>query len=277
MTRHTRVLIARMGVVAWAAVASTVAAVGSVQVPIAEEPRHRPVFENAVVRVLDVNVLAGDVTLDHLHDHDVVTVSISGSETRTKAVDKPWGDIRPIRPPGGASVTDYADRPEAHRVENVGTGLFRLIAVENLRRRGWSSGPAVTAPVTGPATAPATPPATPPATTPSTESRAFQAYDVRLSGAVDRTHHRHSAPVLAVLVRGAVSTGALSAEGASTGGVATAVAGGRDGSQTIAGGTDAKGRTFVTPGQVFFVPAGEPHLLTREGVADAYVVEVELR
>jgi hypothetical protein len=245
-----RALVGLTGVLTLATIVT-----GRAQVPIVQEPRHRPVFENAVVRVLDVNVPAGDTTLDHIHDHDVVTVSISASETRTRPVGKPWGDVRPKRAPGGASVTEYADRPEAHRVENLGKGLFRLIAIENVRRRGWSSGPAVTGP----------------ATTPSTESRAFRAYDIRLSGSADRTSHRHEAPVLAVLVQGSVVANPVANPAASP--VASAAVRGMG-----ASGTGSEGRsTFAAPGQVFFVPAGTAHSLARVDGRDAYVVEIEVR
>ena len=74
------------------------------QVPVTKEPRHRVAFENAELRILDVNVPPGDTTLDHLHDRDIVTVSMNdGTDTRLQSVKlaPPLTHHRP-RPPNGA-------------------------------------------------------------------------------------------------------------------------------------------------------------------------------
>ena len=46
-------------------------------VEISGEPRHHPKFENEYVRIWDVTVPVGDVTLWHAHRNDNVVVSLS--------------------------------------------------------------------------------------------------------------------------------------------------------------------------------------------------------
>ena len=61
------------------AAASVVAA----QVPVSKEPRHHVTFENPQLRILDVNIPPGDKSLDHRHDLDIATVSMTmGTTTR---------------------------------------------------------------------------------------------------------------------------------------------------------------------------------------------------
>src|SRR5262245_39440416 len=56
------------------------------QIPVTKEPHHHVTFENSQFRILDVNVPPGESTLDHSHDRDLVTVSMSnGAETRAQA------------------------------------------------------------------------------------------------------------------------------------------------------------------------------------------------
>ena len=110
------------------------------QVPVNQEPHHRVVYENADLRVLDVNVPVGDSTLDHRHERDIVTVSMTGgTRTRLTSPGQPAGAIRPPRPLADATVAEYAGKPDSHKVENVGDSPYQLFAVENLQAR--SAGP----------------------------------------------------------------------------------------------------------------------------------------
>jgi len=219
-------------------------AVGAAQVPVTQEPRHRVVFENAQFRILDVNIPAGDTTLDHSHDRDIATVSMSsGADTRGQSPGQPWSPVRPRRPLGNAGVTEYAGKPGSHRIENVGATPYQLFAVENLRPGNWSASAPLTAA----------------GTTLAIEGRAFRVYDVRLVPTLSQTSHVHRAASIAVLVSGqAISEGAE-------------------------GKPDAKPpmpvglKQLVQPGQWVFIPQGESHHLVRFGVGDAHVVEIELR
>jgi quercetin dioxygenase-like cupin family protein len=105
-------------------------------VSIEQEPRHRPVFRAGAVRILDVQIPPGDVTLYHIHDTAILYVPISISATDTQILGKEWLGLGPndrSRFTGlvVASDTSYAQTPLTHRVKNVGQSLFRLIAITN--------------------------------------------------------------------------------------------------------------------------------------------------
>lgn len=109
-------------------------------VMVHEEPRHRLVHETPDLRVLDVQIQAGDTTLFHTHDTPITYVTIGTSSTDQMALGGTWNNTQPRTPPPGRvgavrAVQSYAERPLTHRVTNVGGTLFRLIAVPS-RRRG---------------------------------------------------------------------------------------------------------------------------------------------
>ena len=159
--------------------------VAAMQVPVTKDPRHRLVFENAQFRILDVNIPPGDASLDHLHEHDIVTVSMTpGTETRIETAGQPAGAVRPPRPLGDATVAEYTGKPQSHKVTNVGKTAYQLFAVENLRASGWTTSPALSDA----------------ATKITRESRAFKIYDVQLSLAHSQTSHTHAVPTIAVLL-----------------------------------------------------------------------------
>ena len=103
-------------------------------------------FEDARLRVLDVNIPPGVTTLDHSHDHDLVTVSIGQADTRIRTPGADWGAVRPRRPLGDTSTVEYAGKQGVHTIQNVGPDPYRLIAVENVKQSGWHGPPAVAAP-----------------------------------------------------------------------------------------------------------------------------------
>jgi len=220
------------------------ASLAAAQVPVTQEPRHRLVFENAQFRVLDVNVPPGDTTLDHLHDSDIVTVSMNGgTATRTQAPGQPWSQARPGRPAGNAAVAEYFSKPESHRVENLGATPYQLFAVENRGRGGWSTGAPLSAA----------------ATTLAIESRAFRIYDVRLARETSQTSHVHAVPTVAVLING------------------KAMSEGSEGPKTPGPSAPVGLRQLDQPGQWVFVPHGESHHLVRLGTGDVHLVEIEVR
>ena len=105
-------------------------------VAVQDEPRHRQVFHQGSVRILDVQIAAGDVTLYHTHDTAILYVPISLSPTDTQILGQQWLGVRGTdrsRFEGLVVATDtsYAVRPLTHRVKNVGPGPFRLIAITN--------------------------------------------------------------------------------------------------------------------------------------------------
>jgi hypothetical protein len=218
--------------------------IAAAQVPLSREPSHRVMFENADLRVLDVNIPPNSATLEYRHDFDIATVSMtSGTPTRLQLAGQAWGQVRPPRPLGDATALEYVGKPESHRLENVGAGAYRLFAVENLRTSGWSTMPAASGG----------------ATTLTTTSRAFRIYDLRLGREISQTSHTHAVPTIGVLVSGAVLS-----DGPDT--------------QAKANPSAPVGIKQLTElGQWIFVPRGDTHHIVRLGAADARVVEIEVR
>jgi hypothetical protein len=213
------------------------------QVPLTKEPRHRVTFENAQMRIFDVNIPPGDASLDHRHDRDIVTVSMTGgTETRIQNTGQAWTTRAP-RPLGDATVAEYADKPGSHKVENTGTSAYQLFAVENLKASGWTTTPAVTGL----------------ATKLMTEARSFRIYDVRLGQPTAQASHTHAVPTVAVLIAGKVMS-----DGPDTHAKANAPA--------------AVGlKQLDQPGQWVLIPQGDTHHVVRLGTADARLLEIEIR
>ena len=177
MARHAAIVT--FVVAAWTALAAQV-------IPVGKEPHHRVVFEDAQLRVLDVNIPAGVTTLDHSHDHDLLTVSIGQADTRIRTPGSDWGPVRARRALGDVSTVDYAGQRGVHTIQNVGPDPYRLIAVENVRQSGWHATPAVGA--QGVRTA--------------AESRSFRASSIALEAARPSVTRTLPVPSVVVLVTG---------------------------------------------------------------------------
>jgi hypothetical protein len=218
-------------------------AVVAAQVPLSKEPRHHMTFENPQLRIIDVNIPPGDKSLDHRHDLDIVTVSMTdGTPTRVQSSGQPATD-RPSRPLGDATATEYAGKAQSHIVENLGKNPYQLFAVENLKTSGWSTAAAAHGL----------------ATKMTTESRAFRLYDVSLSRETSQTSHTHAVPTIAVLISGVVMS---------------------DGPDTQAKanpGAPVGLKQLTQPGQWILVPPGDTHHVVRLGGGIARVVEIEVR
>jgi hypothetical protein len=161
----------------------------STTIPVDREPRHRILYADAQLRVLEVAVPPNDTTLAHLHTHDLATVNIENGPTRTRDAGQDWGTVR-ARTVGGVNVTEYTLAPMAHEVQTVGDKAYRLTGVENLKDGGWSALPAIAGS----------------GLTVAAESRAFRAYDLRLGPSAASTH-THQVPVAIVVVDGTIDAG----------------------------------------------------------------------
>ena len=53
-------------------------------VPVHEEPHHRQLFQRGAVRILDMQIPAGDASAFHRHDWPVLLVGLSSSRTRRR-------------------------------------------------------------------------------------------------------------------------------------------------------------------------------------------------
>lgn len=112
-------------------------------VPVFEEPRHHLVVDTPTLRILDIQIPPGDTTLFHMHNSAMIYVPISSSRTRNQNLGEDWPapgaapaaapaaptPARPGRINGGAN---YVEKPTTHRVNNIGTTLFRLIGIANM-------------------------------------------------------------------------------------------------------------------------------------------------
>ena len=173
-------------------------------VPVHQEPRHRLVFDSPGTRMLDVQIPPGDTTLFHTHSDPILYVTMSTSQTRSQNLGAEWSGtastapaaavepaaarVVPSNPPGRMfGVTSYGDKPQTHRVNNVGSSLYRLIATTN-------SSPGD----------PSTEPSADFAAKPELDNRWFRAYRWTLT-AEPTEEHRHVNPVSIVLVNGAAS------------------------------------------------------------------------
>jgi quercetin dioxygenase-like cupin family protein len=162
----------------------------SAQVPVEQEPRHHLSFENEFLAVLEPQIPAGDTTLEHLHAHDDATVCIHGSQVRAKQPGGEWSNPGAVCVPGNVGFTEYTGKSRSHTVQNVGTGVYHLTLVENLRANEWTNFEPIA--VAGMKVV--------------KENRAFRAYDVQLPGA-GVPAHSHQVPTVVIVVSGQVSSG----------------------------------------------------------------------
>jgi quercetin dioxygenase-like cupin family protein len=86
-------------------------------VNIVDEPRHRTVHVDGLIRLLDVQINPGDTTLPHTHDAAILYTFISNGAGPL------YGRV--------SSITSYVEEQYTHRVSNEGPGLFRIIALAN--------------------------------------------------------------------------------------------------------------------------------------------------
>ena len=89
-------------------------------VPVDQEPQHKVVFKNDYVRVLDAILPPGYVTLNHRHDVDNVSVTISNGRDGADSS-------------RGIGRAGFARGGYAHSVTNSGSKVMRFIVVEVLK------------------------------------------------------------------------------------------------------------------------------------------------
>lgn len=95
------------------------------------EPYHHLAFENRSVRVYDVRIPPGEVTVFHRHAYDQLSVYVSGGRTTVQREGEPWGPPATITP-GGVAFAAHASTPLTHRVRNDGPSEYHVILVQLL-------------------------------------------------------------------------------------------------------------------------------------------------
>jgi hypothetical protein len=112
-----------------------------VVIAVYEEPRHRVVFKNALVRVLDIFVPPGDTSRYHVHANPLVSVTVQDASSWSQTLGKAPGTVRPPR--AVPRVSDDWDEPlpYTHRVANVDSVPYHRIAAEWLGPAGLDCPP----------------------------------------------------------------------------------------------------------------------------------------
>lgn len=112
-------------------------------VPVHDEPHHRQVFQFGPTRILDLQLPPGDISWFHSHEWPVLYMTLGQSAVRFQNLGEDWAgsplpDEAPVyeepppQPPARTtSTTGYFEEPVTHRIENVGSGLFRAMVVVN--------------------------------------------------------------------------------------------------------------------------------------------------
>ena len=95
-------------------------ALAQTTVPVDQEPKHKVVFKNDFVRVIDATLPAGYVTLNHTHAVDNISVTISNGREGDAAT-------------RGIGRAGFSKGGYSHTVTNSGPGVMRYIVVEPLK------------------------------------------------------------------------------------------------------------------------------------------------
>lgn len=105
--------------------------------PVTQEPFHRTVFENEIVRVIDVQIPSGKRCLYHEHKLPSVVIYLTKSTNKSQT----WGEtdeskflVRTLNP-GESRYAPYDTQPLTHRVTNTGDSLFRVFDIELLHAK----------------------------------------------------------------------------------------------------------------------------------------------
>lgn len=102
----------------------------SAQVPVREEPRHRPVLQNKYFRLLDVKLAPGDTTLFHIHATPSLFVILSRAVTTWQEKGKEW--IKDTSVLGKSWYRSFTPDSLVHRVCNIDTVEFHVNDIELL-------------------------------------------------------------------------------------------------------------------------------------------------
>jgi hypothetical protein len=158
---------------------------GERAVPVHREPNHRLVFDAGTTKILNPRFYPGDVSLWHTHTEPIVAVGFESSEVRSQDRGAQWTPGVTLFTKRGSmsSSTEEAKRPYTHRVENVGKGVFELVAVLN-GTPGDSTHSSQAAGFSGAA---------------ELSNNWFRAYRLTLA-ASETTKHAHAAPVVLVQI-----------------------------------------------------------------------------
>lgn len=100
------------------------------QVPVREEPRHKPVLENNYMRLLDVWLPPGDTTLFHIHSTPSFFIYLNKAKISSQVKGQGWVNDESVT--GFAWYNPFAPDSLVHRVCNADTISFHVNDIEIL-------------------------------------------------------------------------------------------------------------------------------------------------
>jgi quercetin dioxygenase-like cupin family protein len=105
----------------------------SAQVPVSQEPRHRPVFQNDKIRILNVLLPPGDTTQYHVHSTPSLFLFFTSTTTGSQ--------LQGSQPSTGRSTAGTLlfenlapPHERIHRVWNLDAGTFHVMDIELLSK-----------------------------------------------------------------------------------------------------------------------------------------------
>ncbi|MDB5277986.1 MAG: hypothetical protein JWR61_2941 [Ferruginibacter sp.] len=101
------------------------------QVPVREEPRHHPVFQNKYIRLLNVWLPPGDTTLFHIHATPSLFVILSNTITGSQIIDSAWSTAERSKA-GTTWYRSFTPDTLIHRVCNSDSIVFHVNDIELL-------------------------------------------------------------------------------------------------------------------------------------------------
>ncbi len=144
--------------------------------PVESEPLHHVLLKNESVAVIRLTLKPGEATQYHTHSHDRVIVHLSDSSI----IQQTFGEVEgaPQQTKTGEVLAPQLDSPYAHRVRNVGTGMFDVMDIEFLHRSREPESKAI-APV-------------------AVENRSARVYKWMLAPGTTSSMHTHERPYLII-------------------------------------------------------------------------------
>jgi quercetin dioxygenase-like cupin family protein len=112
----------------WAPLALLIWQSASSQVEVRNEPRHKNVFENDYLRILDVHIKPGDTTMYHRHALPSVIVMLSSVGTGSQLLGGSASSGKSKN--GNTWYAGYGEKPIVHRVWNEDTKMFHVMDIE---------------------------------------------------------------------------------------------------------------------------------------------------
>lgn len=104
--------------------------IGSAQVQVRLEPRHKNVFENKYLRILDVHINPGDTSLFHIHSTPSFFLRFTTTMLGEQIKGQDWSNS--LRNAGGSSYNSFLNDTLIHRVANCDTVPFHVTDLEIL-------------------------------------------------------------------------------------------------------------------------------------------------